>query len=112
MGREQASPDLRRDGPESLIHGNWLGGEGLYRVGFAIEALPLIQLLSGLVDIHLTLFDQRDNALVFIVQSNDVTGTLFRHGMLVATPVQMYRDVGQGLLVHSLATKSISSLSN
>jgi len=77
-----------------------------------MEALPLIQLLSGLVDIRLTLFEQRDSVLVFIVKSNDITGTLFRHGLLVATPIHMYRDVGQGILVHSLATKSISSLSN
>ena len=76
----------------------WLSGQGLWRVGFTTEALPLITLMSGLVEIHETFWDTDQQVLVFIVSSLDNTGTLFKQGVLRANPILKYRRIDQPVL--------------
>jgi len=76
----------------------WLSGQGLWRVGFTIEALPLINLLSGLVEIHETFWDEGQKVLVFIVSNLDCTGMLFKQGVLRANPILKYRKIHQPVL--------------
>lgn len=77
--------------------GDWVEGEGLWRVAFLANSLKLIQHLSGLVEIQATYFDAKDDALVMIVKEQDRTNTLFRGGKLRAVRVQSYRESGQGI---------------
>lgn len=76
----------------------WLSGQGLWRVGFTAEALPLINLMSGLVEIHETFWDAGQKVLVFIVSSLDKTGMLFKQGVLRANPILKYRLIDQPVL--------------
>lgn len=77
----------------------WVGGNNLWRVGFYMDALPLIQNLSGLVDILETIWEPKEQVLVFIVRSKDATGKLFKvRGGLAANPIFRYRAPDQGLL--------------
>lgn len=77
----------------------WLSGEGLWRVGFTREAIPLITLMSGLVEIVDTFWQKEDRVLVFIVRSLDSTGVLFKGGVLRANPILKYRPIGQSVFV-------------
>lgn len=77
----------------------WIGAPNLWRVGFYADALPLITLMSGLVTIHETIWNEDERVVVFIVTNNDRTGVLFRQGALAATPIYKYRSPEQGLLV-------------
>ena len=80
----------------------WVGGDNLWRVGFYLNALPLVQHLSGLVDILETIWEPQEQVLVFIVRSKDVTGKLFRvRGGLAANPIFRYRSPDQGLLAEA-----------
>lgn len=80
----------------------WVGGNNLWRVGFYLEALPLINNLSGLVDILETIWDEKEQVLVFIVRSKDTTGRLFKlEGGLRANPIFRYRPPGQPLLAQA-----------
>jgi len=76
----------------------WLSGQGLWRVGFTVEALPLITLMSGLVEIHETFWDAGQRVLVFIVSNLDNTGMLFKQGVLRANPILRYRRSNQPVL--------------
>ena len=78
---------------------NWISGRNLWRVGFYGDAFPLIQLLSGLVTIHETIWNAEERVLVFIVTNEDKTGTLFRKGVLAANPIYKYRPPEQPLMV-------------
>lgn len=104
--------DLRTDSLSCLVNSEWIEGEGLWRVGFTLEALPLITLMSGLVEVLQVLYEARENALVFIVRTRDATGTIFRKGALAATQIQMYRQVGQPIIVQSPSTNDTMPVSN
>jgi hypothetical protein len=105
-------PNIRTDGLDCLVSSEWIAGEGLWRVGFTLQGLPLIQLMSGLVEILETAFVPGENAVVFIVRPMDVTGTIFRKGSLKATPIQRYRLLEQPLIVQSSVTHLSSSVIN
>jgi len=79
--------------------GDWVDGEGLWRVAFSADSLRLIQYLSGLTEIQATYFDTADDALVFVVRNQDRTNTIFRGGCLKAVQIQSYRLSGQGIYV-------------
>ena len=64
-----------------------------------MEGLPLVTLMSGLVEILESVWFADDKLLVFIVKSLDKTEMLFRQGALAANPIQRYRRVGQPLCV-------------
>jgi len=88
--------------PVPIPESDWVIEPYLWRVGFHSSALPIISLLSGLVDILLTVYDESDDALVFIVRSLDQSGTLFNvEGGLRATKIDRYKDVEQDLMVQS-----------
>jgi hypothetical protein len=74
-------------------------------VGFHYEALEIIQLLSGLVKVREVVWQEEQKVLIFIVENIDKTGTLFRRGSLVATPIFKYQVPTQELLVSSPGTK-------
>ena len=69
-----------------------------WRVGFHLDSLSLINLLSGLVEVRETFWIPKEKVLVLIVENLDRTGTLFRRGSLVATPVFKYREPQQGIV--------------
>jgi hypothetical protein len=77
----------------------WISGQGLWRVGFRRPAWPLINLMSGLVDIVDTIWDKDGETMVFIVRNLDVSGTLFRQGVLRANPIIKYRPGNQPVYV-------------
>jgi len=79
----------------------WLSGQGLWRVGFTQEALPLINLMSGLVDVHEIIWDDQYKLLVFIVSNLDQTGVLFKRGVLRANPILRYQKSDQPVLAPS-----------
>jgi hypothetical protein len=76
----------------------WYAGHNLWRVGFHLDALPLINLLSGMVEILESIWIPEEQVLVFIVKNLDETGVLFRNGSLAATPIFKYRQPQQGIL--------------
>jgi hypothetical protein len=79
----------------------WLSGNGLWRVGFTREAIPLITLMSGLVEVVDTFWQTEDKVLVFIVRNLDTTGTLFKQGVLRANPILKYKPIHQPVLAPS-----------
>jgi hypothetical protein len=88
---------------------DWISGDNLWRVGFHLDALPLIGIMSGLVEILMTVYDPQEKVVVFIVRSLDKTGALFHGGFLKGNQIQRYRLVDQGLLVQSDVTNVSSS---
>ena len=98
-----ASPDLSADEARREVAPElWFEGQNLWRVGFHLEALSLMQLLSGLVEIKLTAYDHVNDVVVFIVRSLD--WTLFRTGGLGANSISRYREIDQSILVESKKT--------
>ena len=84
---------------------NWIGGRDLWRVGFYMNAIPLINNLSGLVEILETIWDEKEQVLVFIVRNKDRSGRLFKvQGGLAANPILKYRVPDQGIVVESTAS--------
>ena len=74
----------------------------LWKVGFDLTGLSLVQLLSGLVKIKEVYWNSEQNALIFVVDSQDKTDTLFKRGVLAGEPIKRYRTPRQGLLVESV----------
>jgi hypothetical protein len=85
MERTTPSRHFQRDGVRRV--GNWVTGPNLWRVGFHLNALPLIRYLSGLVDVISTEWDPTHNVVILLVEDKDATRTLFRAGALAANPV-------------------------
>jgi len=77
----------------------WVVGPGMWRAGFVLDSLELISLMSGFVDVLECVWEDSDNALVFIVRNNDKTNTLFRGGGLCGAPVNSYKQPQQSLFV-------------
>lgn len=77
----------------------WISGSDLWRVGFTLSGLPLICLMDGLVEILECVWVDQDRALVFIVQSKDLSGILFNGGELRAVRIHQYQRSRQGLVV-------------
>jgi hypothetical protein len=73
-----------------------IGGFDLWTVGFHRNTLNLIQLMSGLVDVHHVWWE--NNSLYFIVSRKDPAGVLFISGLLHATKVDAVKLVKQHLL--------------
>lgn len=74
-------------------------GADLWRVGFHIHAIAAISWLSGLVDIHETVWLPEQEAIIFVVTNRDNTGTLFRSGELQGCPINGYQPAKQDLAV-------------
>lgn len=74
-------------------------GANLWRVGFHIHAIAAINWLSGLVDIHETVWLPEQEAIIFVVTNRDKTGTLFRSGELQGCPINGYQPAKQDLAV-------------
>lgn len=90
---------------------NWNGGDNLWRVGFHLEALPLVNLLSGLVEILETIWIPDERVVIFIVRSLDRTGKLFKtEGGLAAVPIFKYRQPQQGILADATLPQSQAGL--
>jgi hypothetical protein len=68
-------------------------------VGFHIRAISAISWLSGLVDIHETMWLSEQEALVFVVTNQDKTGTLFHNGGLHGCPIKGYKFARQPIEV-------------
>ena len=73
--------------------------DNLWKVGFSLETLPAVQLLNGLADIVETYWNNTQEAVIFVVQMKDTTGTLFENGTLVGERVNHYRSPTQGFFV-------------
>lgn len=91
-----------------VLHGDeagpaegWIFGDRLWSVGFTEKGLPLVTLMSGLVEIYDTFWDRSQKVLVFIVRSLDSSGTLFTNGTLRATPLEGYKKRDQSVLAQS-----------
>ena len=83
---------------EEAFKKGWVIGSDMWRAGFVLDSLELISWMSGLVDVLECVWEDSDNAVVFIVKNN--CGELFKgEGGLCGTPVQGYRPPTQGLLV-------------
>lgn len=83
----------------------WVGGNNLWRVGFYLNALPLVNNLSGLVEVLETIWEEDEQVLVFIVRSKDLTGKLFRvQGGLLANPIFRYCSPNQPLMAEARTT--------
>lgn len=80
---------------------NWCDGRYLWRVGFHLDSLSLVTLLSGMVEILDSFWVKDEQVLVFIVRSLDKTGVLFKKGALAATSVSKYRQPQQGMLAEA-----------
>jgi hypothetical protein len=81
----------------------WVHGPDLWRVGFHVGSLSAIRLLSGLVDIHDTMWLGHQQALFFVVSNKDSTNTLFKTGSLQASKIPAFRPTKQSILVeHNL----------
>lgn len=104
MGRDMASLDLPADEARRIDPELWFEGQNLWRVGFHLDSLPLMQFMSGMVEIKLTAYDHANDVLVFVVRCMDKTGSLFRTGYLKANSVFRYREIDQPLLVESKKT--------
>lgn len=74
-------------------------GPNLWRVGFHIHAIAAISWLSGLVEIHETVWLPDQEALVFVVTNLDKTSSLFRNGELQGCPINGYQPAKQDLAV-------------
>jgi hypothetical protein len=83
---------------EVLRERGWVVDDNLYRVGFNLPALPMIKLMSGLVDIYAVEYDFQGHVL-FYVKRTDKTRALFNGGSLVATPVYAFHPPPQSLQV-------------
>ncbi len=71
----------------------------LWRVGFHIHSIAAISWLSGLVDVHETLWLPDQEAIVFMVTNRDNAGVLFRSGDLQACPINGYQPTKQSIMV-------------
>lgn len=69
-----------------------------------MDAIPLINNLSGLVEVLETIWQEEDRVLVLIVRNKDRSGRLFRvQGGLAANPIFKYLVSDQGIAVESKA---------
>jgi hypothetical protein len=87
--------------PEEFRKHGWIVEPELWRVGFTLNAVPLVTFLSGLVDIFDVQYDNYGN-LLFYVRRTDKTNTLFVSGALRATKVERFKPPPQGLKVEAL----------
>jgi hypothetical protein len=71
----------------------------LWRLGFQIQTIAAINLLSGLADIHEIEWLPDREIFVLVVTNRDKTDTLFREGMLGGCPINEYQPTKQGLVV-------------
>ena len=78
---------------------DWVTASEMWRTGFVLDSLELVSLMSGLVDVLECVWEDNDNALVFIVRNNDKTQTLFQGGGLCGVPVNAYKQPQQSLFV-------------
>jgi len=78
--------------------GTLMGGD-LWRVGFHVNAIRAVSLLSGYVEVHDTVWLPKEEALVFVVTNRDTSGTLFRRGVLHGNPIGGFRPSKQPLMV-------------
>ena len=69
----------------------------LWRVGFAMDSLSLVTLMSGLVRIHDISYNK--DKLFFLVENLDKTNTLFKTGRLRAMLITAREKVKQPLMV-------------
>ena len=77
-----------------------LEGQRIWRVGFHIEIVDAIKWLSGLVTIYDVVWLDQADAILLVVDNEDVTGTLFKKGSLTASHVGAHRIENQPVLVH------------
>ena len=78
----------------------WVHGPDLWRVGFHVGSLSAIRLLSGLVDIHDTMWLGHQQALFFVVSGmNPIT-------VYMATRLFHFRQIGD-IVVGKLAPQLI-----
>lgn len=83
---------------EEAFRRGWIIGPNMWRAGFVLDSLELISRMSGLVDVLECVWEDNDNALVFIVKNT--SGEMFKgEGGLCGVPVNGYRLPTQGLLV-------------
>lgn len=87
---------LQQSQLEKREDGVFVGGN-LWRVGFHIRSIGLIQNLSGLVDIHEVVFLQEHATVVLVVSNKDKTGTLFGEGSLQGAQIPGFQPHPQGL---------------
>ena len=99
MERTTTSRPVQRDGLRRV--GKWVSGPNLWRVGFHLNALPLLKYLSGLVEVISTEWDAGHNVLILLVEDKDATRTLFRAGALAANPVFRIRVPEEELIVEA-----------
>ena len=98
-GATTFSRHFQRNGVRRI--GNWVSGPNLWRVGFHLNALPLIRYLSGLVNVISTEWDHTHNVFILLVEDKDATRTLFRAGALAANPVFKIRVCEDELAVEA-----------
>lgn len=103
MEREPAPRDLQLHTVRTLKEDQegWIYDDHLWSVGFQLSSLPLIEHLSGLVEVLDVIFDDCDDAVVLIVKSLDETGHLFVEGNLEGIPLYRYRPSGQRVKVEA-----------
>lgn len=72
----------------------------MWKVGFHFCSLPMMNALSGLVDVREAVWLAEEGVLLFVVENKDCTGALFNvDGGLVAKHVGGHMPTGQPLMV-------------
>jgi hypothetical protein len=82
---------------------SWVAGDNLYHIAFDLSGFPLIQHLSGVVDILETVWNEDEGLLSFIVRAKK--DRLFEEGDFIAQPLRRFRRTRMGMiLVETQAT--------